>query len=356
MVAAVVVLVGAGVLARPLLERQPTSANDAVATSAPAPPVQEQPAQPEADAAREAQPVTPPPSAERVQQETAPPPTHTEAPTRTEPPPARTQPPEAAVEKPPPTAAQETPPARAARDSAVQVGPTLPRTVSAPGEPAPPATTTIRGSVRATGSGAPLAGAVVTIAGKGLTATTDQTGSYTIADVPVGAATVEVTMSGRPAGQQDVVTTADAEATADFSVSAMVTAAQPDDGLGSGEWETADASAVAEQLGGFIAVIPGLWVESVASPSAGSRRRARVAQLTGSGERIVLTETRSGAPGLGGGTPRVTALRVIGPTEAYPVTTGTASFGSLLVTAKTSLAPDSLRALLAKLSPLVPSR
>ena len=76
-----------------------------------------------------------------------------------------------------------------------------------------------------------------------------------------------------------------------------------------------------------------------------------MALLTSSGERIVLTETRSGAPTLGG-TPRVTALRIIPATEAYPVTTGTASFGSLLVTAKTTLPADTLRALLAKLAPL----
>jgi hypothetical protein len=48
----------------------------------------------------------------------------------------------------------------------------------------------------------------------------------------------------------------------------------------------------------------------------------------------------------------VTALRVIPASEAYPLTTGTVSFGSLLVTAKTSLAGDALRALLAKLAAL----
>jgi hypothetical protein len=112
-----------------------------------------------------------------------------------------------------------------------------------------------------------------------------------------------------------------------------------------------DPAAASAQLRDRLATIPELWVESIATSETGSRPRARVALLTPSGERIVLTETRSGAPALGG-TPRVTALRIIPATEAYPVTTGTASFGSLLVTAKTTLPGDTLRALLAKLAPM----
>jgi hypothetical protein len=43
-------------------------------------------------------------------------------------------------------------------------------------------------------------------------------------------------------------------------------------------------------------------------------------------------------------------MRVIPPSEAYPVTTGTASFGNQLVTAKASLPADSVRAMLARLA------
>jgi hypothetical protein len=109
------------------------------------------------------------------------------------------------------------------------------------------------------------------------------------------------------------------------------------------------ATAVAHLRNG-LATVPDLWMESLAVSENGSRARVRIALLTPEGERIVLTETRSGAPAIG--SPRVTALRVIPASEAYPVTTGTASFGSLLVTAKTSISGDALRALLARLAPL----
>jgi hypothetical protein len=233
-----------------------------------------------------------------------------------------------------------------ARDSVTPAAP--PRVEPAPPAPAP-AAATVHGTVRAAGSGIPLAGVQVTIAGTTRSATTDAAGVFSIGDVPAGAAALEVTMGGRRLDRRDVAATAGGAVTADFTVSAPVTAAQADEELTGGDWTVAEVAPAAEQLGGAVAVIPGLWVESVAVPAAGSRRRVRVAQLTTAGDRIVLTQTRSAAPGAGG-TPRVTALRVIGPTEAYPVTTGTASFGSLLVTAKTNLSADSLRTLLATLS------
>jgi hypothetical protein len=97
-----------------------------------------------------------------------------------------------------------------------------------------------------------------------------------------------------------------------------------------------------------IAVIRDLVVESIALPENATRPRVRVAQLTAAGERIVLTQTRSGAP-VASRNPRVTALRIVPPSQTYPVTTGTASFGNLLVTAKADLPGDELRGLLARL-------
>lgn len=347
--AAIVVLAGAGILAKPLLQRE--SAQPRQITPTPSQPVGEPEPAASVPAPVEQQPQATAAPSQPAQRESPAVVTPPPATTRTTPP-VRTEPPPPAA--PPETAATTTPPPdRVASDSAAPP-PATPTPVSPPAQPVAAATTMIHGTVRAEGTGTPIAGVLVTVAGRGLRATTDANGSYTIADVPAGTATVELALSGRPSGRQDVVTSAGAAATADFTVTAPMTAAQPDEDLTTGDWVTADVAQVAEQLGGFIAVIPGLWVESITSPAAGSRRRARVAQLTATGERIVLTETRSGAPGLGGGTPRVTALRVIGPTEAYPLSTGTASFGSLLVTAKTTLSVDSLRAMLGKLGTIIP--
>jgi hypothetical protein len=106
----------------------------------------------------------------------------------------------------------------------------------------------------------------------------------------------------------------------------------------------------ATALGGSLAAIQGLPIESVSRSTAGTRVRVRVVQLAESGERIVLTLTRAGAAVSGGGGPmRVTALRVIPPSEAYPQTTGTASVGNLLVTARSTMAAEPLRALLERL-------
>jgi len=76
----------------------------------------------------------------------------------------------------------------------------------------------------------------------------------------------------------------------------------------------------------------------------------RVAQLTASGDRVVLIETRAGAAVRGGPGPAVvTALRVMPASEAYPWSTATASLGNILVTAKTGLPADALRPLLGRL-------
>jgi hypothetical protein len=64
----------------------------------------------------------------------------------------------------------------------------------------------------------------------------------------------------------------------------------------------------------------------------------------------VLTQSRAGAAvTTAPGTAHVNAIRVMPPSEAYPLATGTASLGNILITAKSSIAADELRGLLEKL-------
>jgi hypothetical protein len=117
-----------------------------------------------------------------------------------------------------------------------------------------------------------------------------------------------------------------------------------------------DRAGAATTLGGTVGAIAGLGIESITQSTAGPRTRVRVAQLTEAGERIVLTETRAGAAVRGAGPAVVTALRVMPPSEAYPFSTGTVSLGNILITAKSGLAADTLRSLLAKLGDVAPGR
>jgi hypothetical protein len=226
--------------------------------------------------------------------------------------------------------------------------------------PAAPTVGSIRGVVRDAASGVPLAGARVTVPGTSLSATTDAAGAFVIADVSPGTVSLAVTLADRPAASHDVVVQAGAAALAEFALepapqpaaspvvpAAPVVPVEADEEFAAGGWVTSDLEHAAGTLGIPLAVIPGLYVESVATPESGGRPRVRIAQLTASGQRIVLTETRAGAPVPG--TPRVTALRIIPASQTYPLTTGTASFGNLLVTAKAAMAGDALRALLATL-------
>jgi hypothetical protein len=284
---------------------------------------------------------------------------------------------DAALAPPTPAAAEETPieatPPPPAT-TAVEPPAAPPVQQTAPPVVAPPAPTptvaTISGVVRDGESGTALAGVQVTIPGTAFAAATDANGSYTFRDVPAGRITLAAAMDGRVPGNRAVVLPAGETVQVDFglalpepapapeppaatapapSAPTRVTAREPDTELESGTWTVTDAATASDRLRNRIATVPELWVESIAITETASRPRARVALLTTAGERIVLTETRSGAP-IVGGTPRVTALRIIPGTEAYPVTTGTVSFGSLLVTAKTTLDPDTLRSLLTKLA------
>jgi hypothetical protein len=95
-----------------------------------------------------------------------------------------------------------------------------------------------------------------------------------------------------------------------------------------------------------------MWIESFAQPSSGTRPRVRVAHLAESGERIILVVTRSG-PAARPPNPRLTALRVMPASEAFPETTGTASYGGLVVTATATLSADELKSLLVGLAELI---
>jgi len=336
--AAVVALVGVGWLGRSLLPGGETAVLTSATEQAPAETPQVTASPPPSEPA----PVRPAPVPSAVRQES--------------PTPAPRQ-----------TAPATTRPERPVQREAVTVPVPAPATASAQAtpdrvaeQPAPVAVSPIgmiRGTVRDAASGAPLAGVRVTIPGTAFEATTDEAGAYTIPDVPHGSVSVAVATAGRAPMTRDVVLQAETPLQVDFLLPAPPppVASDADEELAAGGWVTSDLANAAETLGIPVAVIPGMVVESIATPQSGSRPRVRIAQLTSSGQRIVLTETRSGAP-VSDGNPRVTALRIIPASQTYPLTTGTASFGNLLVTAKAALPGDSLRTLLAALVVAQPSR
>ena len=251
----------------------------------------------------------------------------------------------------------ERPPARQATPQPERSRPVV---AAPPPVVAAPAVGSIRGVVRDAGSNEPLAGALVTVPGTSFSAVTDAAGAFVIADVPPGTVSLAVTAADRPPASRDVRVQAGAAAVAEFALElpprpaptpvapvVPVAPVESDEELSAGGWVSSSLASAAGTLGMPLAVIPSLYVESVATPESGGRPRVRIAQLTATGQRIVLTETRAGAPVPG--TPRVTALRIIPASQTYPLTTGTASFGNLLVTAKAAMPGDSLRALLATL-------
>lgn len=223
-----------------------------------------------------------------------------------------------------------------------------PRVETPPPQPAP-TVGTIRGVVR-DASGRTLAGARVSVRGTTLAAVADGSGAYEIQNVPDGPVLVQAAAEGYVAGNADVRARAGATVAADLSLSRAPTAAEPDRELAAGGWAPVDRAEATSTLGGTLGAIEGLTIESITRSTAGTRPRVRVVQLTPSGERIVLTETRAGAAVRGGAGPAVvTALRVMPPSEAYPFSTGTASLGNLLITVRSSLAADALRGLLERL-------
>jgi hypothetical protein len=258
------------------------------------------------------------------------------------------------VERPPP---ESQPPEPAATDP-VRIAVARPSArPPEPPQPAPPVATPVEremtapvvtGAVRDAGSGAGVASARVSIPEAGLAAISDAAGAFRIEGVPAGTLSVVVERDGYLSSSQRVVAEAGRDAWLSLSVRRPPRALEPDGELIPAQWVRTDRVGAQEVLGRPVAVVAGLWVESISKPAAGTRPRIRVAQLTGAGERVTLTVSRSG-PVRGSGPARVTAIRTIPPTEAYPVTTGTASFGNLLVTAKAMLPADSLRTLLGRL-------
>jgi hypothetical protein len=220
----------------------------------------------------------------------------------------------------------------------------------APTQPATlvPAVATVRGAVRDAG-GRPLAGAQISVRGTTLSAVTDASGGFEIRGVPEGAVVLQASATGYTATSREVRAVAGSTVTTELNLRAPPTSAEPDRELAAGGWAPSDRADAAAALGGILGLIEGLHVESISRSTSGTRARVRVVQLTESGERIVLTETLAGASVRAAGPARLTALRIVPPSEAYPLSTGTASLGNLLITARSSLAPDALRALLERL-------
>ena len=230
-------------------------------------------------------------------------------------------------------------------------------------QPPTPTVGVIRGVVH-DAAGGTVAGARVSVRGTTLSAVADGSGAFEIRDVPDGQAALQISADGYVAGSAQVRATAGATVPADLTLGKVpaaprpapaapvvaATAGEPDRELSAGGWAAVDRAEATSILGGTLGAIQGLPIESISKSTAGSRTRVRIAQITQSGERIVLTETRAGAAVRGGPGPVVvTALRVMPASEAYPWSTGTASLGNILVTVKTSLSADVLRPLLNRL-------
>jgi len=81
------------------------------------------------------------------------------------------------------------------------------------------ATGTVTGTVRDSGSQAPIAGATMSVVGTTIQASTDAQGYYTLANVPAGARTVRAEATGYFAQSQNVDVPADSAATVDFQLS-----------------------------------------------------------------------------------------------------------------------------------------
>ena len=261
---------------------------------------------------------------------------------------------------PAPHAAPET---RAPKPTPVRTAAPAPRPVTAAAQPAaPPATpapqpapTTgvVHGVVR-DAAGGTVAGARVTVRGTALSAVADASGAFEIRDVPAGQVALQAGADGYASGSAQAQATAGGTVAADISLSRMqrVTGTcEADRELAAGGWTPIDRVQATATLGGTLGAIQGLPIETITASTSGPRTRVRIAQLTSACERIVLTETRAGANVRGGtGPAMVTALRIMPASEAYPYSTGSASFGNILVTVKTSLTADALRPLLGRLN------
>jgi hypothetical protein len=201
--------------------------------------------------------------------------------------------------------------------------------------------------VRAARSGAPLPGVRVAIQGTDLAVTTAASGSFEIVGVPASSFSVRLSLDGFLTATEQVAG-GGSEAPLDLSLESPPNAREPDTELGDEGWVITDHAGAEDVLGRPVTIVAGLWVESIARPAEGARRRVRVAQLTQSGERVVLTVTLTG-PANSPSPPQVTAIRVRPASGGTSMAMGTASFGNLLVSAKSLLPADSLRVQLQRL-------
>ena len=224
---------------------------------------------------------------------------------------------------------------------------------AAPVPPPAPTTGVVHGVVR-DAAGGTVAGARVTVRGTALSAVSDGSGAFEIREVPAGQVALQATADGYVAGSAPAQAAAGGTVAADISlirVQRVTANCDADREIAAGGWTPIDRVAATATLGGTLGAIQGLPIESITASTSGPRTRVRIAQLTSACERIVLTETRAGANVRGGtGPAMVTALRIMPASEAYPYATGSASFGNILVTVKTSLAADALRPLLGRLN------
>jgi hypothetical protein len=128
-------------------------------------------------------------------------------------------------------------------------------------------------------------------------------------------------------------------------VAVAVAPLSADTELAAGGWTAMNKTEAAATIGGTLAQIQGLRIESVTTSSVGGRPRVRVAQIARSGQRIVLMEMSSGAPA--GAHPYHPADVNVSPAEGLSI--GTATLGTAFITAKSMMAADDLRPLLQKL-------
>jgi len=271
--------------------------------------------------------------------------------------------PAAVVTPPPPSHPAQVehgaPPTRAPRPVATRTPAPAPRPAPVAAQPAPPApppaptTGVVRGVVR-DAAGGTVGGARVTVRGTALSAVADGSGAFEIPDVPAGQVALQASADGYVPGGAQAQASAGGSVSADISLSRVqrpTASCDADRELAAGGWTPIDRAAATSTLGGTLGAIQGLSIESITASTSGPRTRVRIAQLTSTCDRVVLTETRAGANVRGGSGPAVvTALRIMPASEAYPYSTGSASFGNILVTVKTSLTADALRPLLGRLS------
>ncbi len=120
----------------------------------------------------------------------------------------------------------------------------------------------------------------------------------------------------------------------------------PDSELAAGGWTPISRTEAAAVLGGTLAQITGLKIESITTSSVGGRPRVRVAQIAPGGHRVALVEMSSGSPAAGS---RPYRAADVSASAAEGMSIGTATLGGAFITARSGLGAEDLRQLLLKL-------